>query len=93
LYTALEVAVLALHLLWYGRRNWLPQLILHEEDQARPGRQLADVTVQVQTVETLHFKSDMAVEQFRDGCHPTNSMRGLLLHTVYTSLFPPMPKP
>jgi hypothetical protein len=41
----------------------------------RPGRQLADITVQVQTVETLHFESDMAVEQFRDGCHPTNSMR------------------
>ena len=64
-----------------GRRNRLPQLIPHEEDQARPGRQLADVTVQVQTVETLHFESDMAVEQFRDGRHPTNSMRmpGFLL--------------
>ena len=58
-----------------GRGNRLPQLIPHEEDQARPGRQLADVTVQVQTVETLHFESHMAVEQFRDGRHPTNSMR------------------
>ena len=35
----------------------------------------AMVAVQVQTVETLHFESDMAVEQFRDGRHPTNFMR------------------
>src|SRR5207245_1742078 len=60
---------------YHRRRNRLPQLILHEEEQARPGRQLADVTVQIQTVETLHFESDMAVEQFRDGRHPSNSMR------------------
>lgn len=60
---------------YHGRRNRLPQLTPPAQDQARPGRQLADVAVQLQTVQTLHLQSDMAVEQFWNGRHPTNSMR------------------
>ena len=49
-----------------GFPNW-PRMNV---DQPRPGCQLADVAVQVQTVEALHFQRDVPVQQFRDGRHP-----------------------
>ena len=46
----------------YRRGNGLAQLFPQEEHQAGSGCQLADVTVQIEPVETLHFQRDVPVE-------------------------------
>src|ERR1017187_6488828 len=53
----------------HWRWNRLAQLVAHEHRQLGSGCQPADIAVEVETVEALHFQRDVPIKEFRDGCH------------------------
>ena len=52
----------------HWRWNRLAQLVAHEHRQLGSGCQPADIAVEVETVEALHFQRDVPIKEFRDGC-------------------------
>src|ERR1022692_2204205 len=52
----------------HWRWNRLAQLVAHEHRQLGSGGQPADIAVEVETVEALHFQRDVPIKEFRDGC-------------------------
>src|ERR1022692_3133366 len=52
-----------------GDGTGIPNLEAHEHRQPRSCCQLADVAIEIKTVEALHFQRDVPVKQFRNGGH------------------------